>query len=208
MFNWSQETQYKQEVEQANKTYGPLFAKFAATDIVTLAKDPNAVKVGERLFLNYCSTCHGSNAKGAAGFPNLTDNDWLYGGTPDAIKASILNGRSGTMPAMGGPLGKDLDNVVAYVQSLSGRKVDEQKATAGKAKFALFCAACHGSDGKGNQMLGAPNLTDNIWLYGGSAGTIKRTISKGRHGQMPPHKNFLGEDKVHVLAAYIYSLSH
>lgn len=208
MFNWTQTGEYDEEVQQADKTYGPIFAKYAATSISDLAKDPTAVKVGQRLFLNYCSTCHGSNAKGASGFPNLTDNSWLYGGTPEAIKTSIMNGRNGIMPPMGSALGEDIDKVVTYVQSLSGRQVDSQLATAGKAKFELFCAACHGADGKGNHALGAPNLTDNTWLYGGSPGVIKLTINKGRSGQMPPHKNFLGNDKVHVLAAYIYSLNN
>ena len=208
MFNWSQTDQYNQEIKQADATYGPIFAKYAATSIPDLAKDATAVKVGQRLFLNYCSTCHGSNAKGAAGFPNLTDNSWLYGGTAEAIKTSIMNGRNGVMPPMGLALGNNIDNVVDYVQSLNGRTVDPQSVTAGKAKFGIFCAACHGANAKGNPALGAPDLTDNTWLYGGSPGVIKMTIDKGRNGHMPPHKNFLGEDKVHVLTAYIYSLGN
>ncbi len=208
VFNWSQTSQYEEEIKQAEKTYGPIFAKYAATPITELAKDSSATDAGQRLYLNYCATCHGSNAKGAAGFPNLTDNDWLYGGDAEAIKASILNGRNGIMPAMGAALGDDIDNVVAYVESLSGRKVDADKANAGKPKFEMFCAACHQASGKGNPALGAPDLTDNNWLYGGSAGVIKKTIVEGRTGQMPAHKAFLGEDKVHLLAAYIYSLSN
>ena len=207
---WSQVGQYEDEVAEANKKYGPLFAKYAATSLTELAKDKKANAMGQRLFLNYCSTCHGSDAKGAHGFPNLTDKDWLYGGSPSAIKTSILNGRTGIMPAMGAALGGDkgVDEVANYVMSLSGRKVDEAKATAGKPKFEMMCAACHQASGKGNPALGAANLTDKIWLYGASAGVIKKTIAEGRTGQMPAHKNFLGEDKSHLLAAYIYSLSN
>jgi len=208
-FNWTQVGQYEEEVAMANKQYGPLFAKYAATPINELANDKRATEIGQRLFLNYCATCHGSNAKGASGFPNLTDNDWLYGGTPAAIKTSILSGRSGVMPAMGAALGGDagVEEVTQYVLSLSGRKADAAKAKAGKAKFAMMCAACHQASGKGNVALGAANLTDNIWLYGASTGAIKKTINNGRIGQMPAHKNFLGEDKVHLLAAYVYGLS-
>jgi len=206
--NWSQVGQYEEEIKQANKKYGPLFAKYASTPIKELSKDEKANAIGQRLFLNYCSTCHGSDAKGARGFPNLADNDWLYSDTPEAIKFSILNGRSGMMPAMGAVLGGDkgVDEVTHYVLSLSGRKVDELKAKAGKAKYETMCAACHQVSGKGNAALGAANLTDNIWLYGGSAGVVKQSIRDGRNGQMPAHKNFLGEDKSHLLAAYIYSL--
>ena len=206
---WTQLGQYEREVAQANRDYGPLFAKYAATPITELAKNSKANAIGQRLFLTYCSTCHGSDAKGARGFPDLTDKDWLYGGSPDAIKTSILNGRSGMMPAMGAALGseKGVDEVVSYVQSLSGRKTDAGKTAAGKARFEMMCAACHQASGKGNITLGAANLTDNIWLYGGSAGMIKKTITEGRNGKMPAHKNFLGEDKSHLLAAYIYSLS-
>ena len=209
LFEWTQVSQYQEEVAQANKEYGPLFAKYAATPIEDLSKNKKANAIGQRLFLNYCSTCHGSDAKGAKGFPNLADNDWLYGGSPSAIKSSILDGRTGVMPGMGAALGgeKGVDEVANYVMSLSGRKVDQAKATAGKAKFTMMCAACHAASGKGNQALGAADLTDNIWLYGASAGLIKKTISEGRTGQMPAHKNFLGEDKSHLLAAYVYSLS-
>jgi len=208
-FKWSQASQYEEEVAAANKQYGPLFAKYAATSIEDLAKDKKANEIGQRLFLNYCSTCHGSDAKGSHGFPNLTDNDWLYGGSPAAIKTSILNGRTGVMPGMGAALGGDkgVDEVANYVMSLSGRKVDSAKAAAGKTKFEAMCAACHQASGKGNPALGAADLTDKIWLYGSSAGVIKKTIAEGRTGQMPAHKNFLGEDKSHLLAAYIYSLS-
>jgi cytochrome c oxidase cbb3-type subunit 3 len=206
---WSSGGQYQDEVADANTKYGPIFAKFAGTDIPMLAKDPAAIKAGERLFSNYCAQCHGSDAGGTTGFPNLTDNDWLWGGKPEQIKASIMNGRNGVMPAWGVPLGeKGVVNVANYVQSLSGRQVDTASAEAGKAQFTAMCSACHGMDGKGNQALGAPNLTDAIWLHGSSAGAIKKTISEGKNGVMPKHSEFLGNDKSHLLAAYVYSLSN
>ncbi len=206
---WTSAGQYDREIEHANRNYDPIFAEYAKKDIAELAKDSKATKVGQRLFLNYCATCHGSDAGGARGFPNLTDNDWLWGGSPAEIKTTIMNGRTGAMPAWGTVLGdKGVKEVTQYVISLSGRQHDAALASAGKARFETNCATCHGADGKGNKLFGAPNLTDNIWLYGGSAGVIAQTISKGRNGVMPAHGNFLGENKVHLLAAYIYSLSH
>lgn len=166
------------------------------------------MKIGGRLFANNCSVCHGTTAQGARGFPNLTDNDWLYGGAPATLHETILNGRNGMMPAWGEALGEDgVAQVTAYVLSLSGRKVDAKLATAGKERFAV-CAACHGADGKGNTMMGAPNLTDNIWLHGGSESVVAKTIREGRQNQMPAQKDILGAERVHLLAAYVYSLSH
>jgi len=207
-FGWSSKGQYKDEQASADKEYGPVFARLAAMPIEDIAKDRQGLAIGERLFLNYCSQCHGSDARGAKGYPNLTDGDWLYGGDPQALLATILEGRKGKMPplgaAVGGPEGvADLAN---YVLSLSGAAHEAKRAEAGKAKFAV-CAACHGPEGKGNQQLGAPNLTDNIWLHGGSVKTISETITNGRDGNMPAHREFLGEDKARVLAGYVYSLS-
>jgi cytochrome c oxidase cbb3-type subunit 3 len=209
LLGWSSADQYQREVDLADANYGPLFSKYSEMPIIAVAADPEAHKMGERLFVNYCSVCHGSDARGARGFPNLRDNDWLYGGSPDQIEQSILNGRNGVMPAWKDALGGDegVADTVQYVLSLSGRNVDQEAAERGKKKFQTFCVACHGADGKGNQMLGAPNLTDNIWLYGGSEKAITETIANGRNGQMPAHKEFLGPDKVHLLAAYVYGLS-
>jgi len=208
LLNWSQTSAYEQEVQAADAKFGPLFKKYAAIPIEQLARDPDALRIGQRLFVNYCAGCHGSDAGGGPGFPNLRDDDWLYGGQPDAIVASILDGRTGSMPAWGTVLdSKAIDGVVAYVQTLSGRKADPTLASAGKTTFATYCAACHGADGKGNPALGAPNLTDNTWLYGGSPGVIRQTIVNGRNGRMPSHRDFLGEDKAHLLATYVYSLS-
>lgn len=215
LLKWTELGEYKAEVATANAKYGPLFDKYLKENIVTLAKDKKANKMGERLFVTYCAACHGSDARGAPGFPNLRDNDWLYGGEPKTIQTTIMYGRQGTMPAWEGPLGgmKGVVEVANYVMSLSGRKVNEELAAKGKVKFDMFCVGCHGSNGKGSYLnnipgIGAPNLTDNIWLFGGSAHTIEKTIAKGRSGKMPAHKNFLGKAKVHILAAYIYSLSH
>jgi cytochrome c oxidase cbb3-type subunit III len=206
---WKSTTEYQDELKKANAEYGPLFARYQHMDLKAVAADPQAHAIGERLFLTYCSQCHGSDARGNKGFPNLTDKDWLYGGTPETIKETIMNGRHGQMPSMAAALGsdKDVENVAHYVRSLSGLTSDPLKVAFGKSKFAA-CAACHGMDAHGNQMIGAPNLTDKTWLYGGSEDTIMETIRKGRNNTMPPWGEFLGEQKVHVLAAYVWSLSN
>jgi cytochrome c oxidase cbb3-type subunit 3 len=205
---WTSEGQYEKEVRDAEARYAPLYEKYLKQDIAALAKDPEALKTGERLFVNYCAQCHGSDARGAKGFPNLRDHDWLWGGDPQTIKTTIMNGRTGMMPGWGAVLGPEgLFNVTEYVLSLSGRKVNENAAAAGKEKFMQLCVACHGPDGKGNPAVGAPNLTDDIWVYGGTQREVMETIEKGRSGRMPAHAEFLGEGKVHVLAAYVYSLS-
>jgi cytochrome c oxidase cbb3-type subunit III len=208
LFNWSSKSQYEDERSAAQQRFGPLFDAYLARDIKTVATDPRAHEMGNRLFLTYCAQCHGSDAGGSKGFPNLRDGDWLYGGEPDAIKTSIATGRFGLMPPMGPALGPDgVKQVAHYVLSLSGSKHDAALAGQGKTKF-VVCAACHGAEGKGNTQLGAPNLTDQIWLYGGDEATIIETITSGRSHSMPAHGEFLGEGKVHVLAAYIYGLSH
>jgi cytochrome c oxidase cbb3-type subunit III len=209
VLGWTSTGQYEQEIDLADAKYGPLFSRYESMDIVAVADDPDARRMGERLFVNYCATCHGSDARGARGFPNLRDNDWLYGGSPEAIEQTILNGRNGVMPAWESALGGEagVADMTEYVLGLSGRNVDTEAAARGGEKFAMLCAACHGADGTGNQALGAPNLTDNIWLYGGSSTMVAETLAKGRNGVMPAHAEFLGKDKVHLLAAYVYSLS-
>ncbi len=208
IFGWTQKGQYEDEMAAADKQFAPIFAGYAKQPIPELAKNTRAMESGQRLFLNYCATCHGSDAGGAPGFPNLTDNEWIYGAEPDVIKTSILDGRVGAMPAMGGAMTPEqLEQVTAYVLSLSGRASDNSLVDAGKGLFTqMACTACHGEDGKGTNLPGV-NLTDNVWLYGGSPGTIKETIKNGRNGVMPAHRDFLGEEKSHLLAAYIYSLS-
>ncbi len=206
---WQSSGAYKAEVLQAKLDYGPLFDRYLAQDIQAVARDPQAHEIGQRLFLNYCAQCHGSDARGNKGYPNLTDKDWLYGGEPSVIKETIMKGRHGQMPPMGAALGSDTDieNVAHYVRSLSGLTADPIKVAFGKPKFGA-CAACHGADAHGNPALGAPNLSDKVWLYGGSAETIMETIRKGRDNTMPAWGEFLGEGKAHVLAAYVWSLSN
>ncbi|GBL44720.1 cytochrome c oxidase subunit CcoP [Sulfuriferula multivorans] len=208
MLDWSATGQWQQEQARANAQYGPIFDKYLKQDLKVVAADPQAREMGQRLFLTYCSQCHGSDAAGARGFPNLTDHDWLYGGDPETIQASIANGRAGVMPALGAALGvQGTKQVANYVLSLSGSKHDATLAAAGRDKFATYCAACHQANGKGTQAMGAPNLTDKVWLYGGSEATIIETITKGRNGHMPAQLDKLGAAKVHLLAAYVYGLS-
>lgn len=213
LLGWTSRGEYEAEVKAAEARFQPIYAGFMQQDIATVAADPDARAIGKNLFLTYCSQCHGSDAAGARGFPNLTDNDWLYGGEPEIIKATITEGRSGVMPPWGGALGDDgVKQVANYVLSLSGRQHDAALAEAGKAKFLENCAACHMPDGTGMQVLGAPNLTDRVWLYGGSEAAIVESIAKGRNGVMPGMAQTLGttsnkEAKLHLLTAYVYGLS-
>ncbi len=206
---WSQLGQYEQEVKAANEKYGPIYEKFLIEDLKSLAGNEEALLVGSRLFSTYCTTCHGSDARGARGFPNLRDKDWLYGGEPDTIKLTIMQGRQGAMPPWGAIIDdKGIQNVAEYVKTLSGLSADPSLAAAGQKTFSQFCVACHGAEGKGSPQMGAPNLSDDTWLYGGSNKRIVESITNGRAGIMPPHRDFLGEAKVHILAAYVYSLSN
>jgi len=208
LLGWTSAGEHQAEVAAAEAKFGPLYAKYASTELVELSKNQDALYTGSRLFANNCAICHGADARGARGFPNLTDNDWLYGGEPAQIKTSIMQGRNGVMPAWKDALGEaGIKQVASYVLSLSGREVDSSEIEEGMTKFNLFCAGCHTPEGTGMTVLGAPNLTDNIWLFGASRGRIEKTISNGRSGVMPAHEELLGKDKVHILAAYIYSLS-
>ncbi len=207
MAAWSSTGEHQAEVIQAEAQYGPLFNRYLKTDIAELARDPKAKAIGQRLFLNYCAQCHGSDAGGGFGFPNLRDKDWLYGGEANTIKTTIMEGRNGVMPALGEAMGGEqgIKEMVNYVRSLSGLKHDPALAKAAQPKF-VICAACHGAEGKGNIAIGAPNLSDKIWLFGSSEETIAETIRLGRSSRMPAQKDFLGEAKVHLLAAYVYGL--
>lgn len=206
---WSSHGQWEAEMAKAEEKYQPYYDKLTAMTIEELAQDEEALATGQRIYASNCSVCHGPTAAGSEGFPNLTDNDWLYGGSPAAIKATLTNGRNGAMPANGlkpDMTAQERTDIVAHVLSLSGRE-GSGDATKGKALFAQACAACHGGNGKGMQAIGAPNLTDNIWLYGGSEAKIDFTIQHGRAGVMPAWKEILGEDNIHVVSAYVYSLS-
>jgi cytochrome c oxidase cbb3-type subunit 3 len=202
--------QYDREIKFANERFDPIFAAYATVPVEELSQNQEAVKVGQRLFLQNCAQCHGSDARGQnGGFPNLTDNDWLYGGSGDKIIETLVKGRGGAMPGWLTPFGEQgIKEIVAYTLSLSDRPgLDSGLVDAGKARFAT-CAACHGMDGKGNQMIGAPNLTDQIWLYGGSERAVTETLNYGRNGVMPAFDKTLGKDKIHVVATYVYSLSN
>ena len=208
LLGWTQENQWEREVVAGEEKYAAIFSQYAAMPVVELAKNAEARKTGQRLFSTNCGVCHGSSATGSKGYPNLTDSDWLYGGDADTIKTSILNGRSGAMPAWGAVIGEaGVSDVANYVYSLSGVSHNEESAAKGREIFAAKCTLCHGAEGKGNPMFGAPNLTDNIWLYGSSVADVEKSIAEGRQGKMPAHKDLLGEDRVHVVAAYVYSLS-
>ena len=206
---WSQADQYKAEVEKGEREVAPLYSKFASMKPEDVARDPQAKAIGERLFMNNCSQCHGSDARGAKGIPNLTDADWLHGGAPEVIKETLVKGRMGNMPPMAAAVGTadDVKNVAHYVLSLSNSPNDSVRANLGKEKFAA-CAACHGMDGKGNPALGAPNLTDNIWLHGFGESAIVAMVNNGKINQMPAQADRLNDGQIGVLAAYVWGLSN
>ena len=206
---WSAVSQYEAEVAKGNADVAPLYAKFAAMTPEDMSRDPQAMAIGERLFMNNCSQCHGSDARGAKGFPNLTDGDWLHGGTPDKIKETLTLGRIGNMPPMAAAVGTadDVKNVANYVLSLSNSPHDSVRANLGKEKF-MVCAACHGADGKGNQALGAPNLTDNIWLHGFGESAIMAMVNNGKVNQMPAQGERLSAGQLQVLTSYVWGLSN
>jgi len=205
---WTQVGQLAAENQRMEAKIGPLYAKFAAQDVPALAKDAQAMATAQRLFLNHCAQCHASDGGGSRGFPNLTDKDWLWGGSPEAIKTTITDGRMGVMPPWGPVLGEQgVKDVAHYVMSLSGLAADSIRVARGRPLYEKNCVACHGPEGKGNQALGAPNLTDKTWLFSASEPVIIETISKGRNGVMPAHKNLLSPEKIHLLTGYVYSLS-
>lgn len=206
---WTQENQYEAEVAEANEALKPIYAKFDGMSVEDLSALPIAKSIGERLYMNNCSQCHASDARGGRGFPNLTDHDWLHGGSAEKIEETIVNGRNGMMPPMGAMVGseEDMKNLANYVLSLSGSMHDAARAGLGQSKFAS-CAACHGADGQGNQALGAPNLTDSIWLHGAGEAAIIDRIKNGKVNQMPAQQGKLTPEQIKVLAAYIWGLSN
>ena len=205
---WSQEGQYAAEVKSAEEAQEAIFSRYRQMDNETLIADAQAHATGQRLFANSCAMCHGSDAGGARGFPNLADNDWLYGDSFDTVMQSIANGRTGAMPVMVAGLDDGgISELVVYVQSMSGQKADPGMAAKGKKNFDMLCVACHGVDGSGNQALGSPRLNDDIWLYGGEPATIRKTVTEGRNGNMPAHQDLLSEDRRRLIGAYVLSLS-
>lgn len=208
LLGWTSHNQLEREQEKAAESYTEIFGRYAAMPVEEVAQEPAALKMGTRLFANNCAVCHGADAGGNYGFPDLSDNDWLYGGTPDKIKETITHGRAGAMPAWGDIIKEEgVVNVAEYVLSLSGQEHDAAMAAQGKTVFNTNCVACHGLDGKGNQAMGAPNLTDDVWLYEGTRGGIRHSVRNGRSNVMPAQADKLREDKIHLLAAYVYSLS-
>lgn len=210
VLGWTPHGQYEAEVAAADARYGPIYSELAARPIHELAHDERALQIGQRLFINNCSTCHGTDARGGSGFPDLTDGNWQWGGEPETIKTSILDGRQGVMPPFAAAIGGEegVPAVVAYVRHLGGFETDPALREAGREKYMQVCIACHGAEGKGLQALGAPDLTDEFWLYGASEEAIAEGLWKGRYGVMPAQRDILGEERVHLLAAYVYSLSH
>lgn len=210
---WTSAKQWEREMDRADEKYGPIFAKYSAMSVEQVAQDPDAIKMGARLFANHCAICHGSDAKGSPGFPNLADNIWRWGGDTASIKSSILNGRNGVMPGWGAVIGEDgVKNVSAYVrQELAGLKLPDghdADLSAGQEVYASTCVACHGANGEGMTALGSPDLTSSAgWIYGSSLAQIQQTVRHGRNGVMPAQEQYLGEDKVHILTAFVYNLS-
>ncbi len=204
---WSQEKQYEQEMAAARAAFEERFGHFDELSLVELAGDPQAVEMGRNLYAHNCSTCHGSDARGARGYPNLTDDHWIWGSQPGQIEHSVVNGRQAAMPAFGDALGQDgVRNTAVYVQQLAGEPVDEAMAQAGRARYQQLCIACHGPEGKGNPVLGAPDLTNGVYTYGGDIDSIRATIRNGRNGVMPAQEPLIGETRARLAAAYIYSL--
>jgi len=208
ILGWSQVGQLKEETKAADLRFGPIYEKYEKLEVAEVARSREALGIGQRLFLNHCAQCHASDGGGSRGFPNLTDRDWLWGGTPEAIRTSIADGRTGVMPPFGPVLGAEGTRDMAHhVLALSGGASDSIRAARGKEKFAQLCIACHGAEGKGNPALGAPDLTDRIWLHGAGEDAIIEQVTKGRQNQMPAHKELLSAAKIHLLTAYVYSLS-
>ncbi|MDP1687003.1 cytochrome-c oxidase, cbb3-type subunit III, partial [Hydrogenophaga sp.] len=209
VLGWSSQGQHQAEVDKMQQDIAPIYARFNGLSPEQLAGDAPAMAVGERLYMNNCAQCHGSDARGARSFPNLTDGDWLWGGDPAAIKTTLTQGRNGVMPALGAAVGtpEDVRNVAHYVMSLSGSPSDSVRAQLGKAKFTA-CAACHGMDGKGNPALGAPNLADDTWLHGWGEQAIIGIVNSGKTNAMPGQAGKLTEAQIHVLTAYVWGLSN
>jgi cytochrome c oxidase cbb3-type subunit 3 len=208
LIGWTQINQYDQEVAVADDKYRAMRDRYLALPIEEIASDPAVRKMGMRMFSNNCAQCHGGDARGSYGFPNLADNDWLYGGSPADIKHTLIAGRQAAMPAWGSVIGEQgVKDATAYIMSINGREAVAGQAAAGKQVFETYCVACHGADAGGNPAMGAPNLKNGIWLYGGSEEQISHTLRAGRNGVMPAFGETLSEDKIHILAAYVYGLS-
>lgn len=209
LLGWSQHDQYEQQMAAAAERYEPIYERFAAMPWQQRIENAEALELGASLYASYCTTCHGSDARGAVGYPNLTDSEWLWGSNEQQIVTSVAAGRRAVMPQLGAALGGEagIDNMVRYVRSLSGLVEADAAANSAQPMFVALCSACHMADGSGNAMLGAPNLVNDIWLYGSSADAVRYTLVNGRNGVMPAHGDLLGAQRTKILAAYVYSLS-
>lgn len=207
---WTSAGEHDAARAEADARLEATFARFDGRPLEEIARDTEALRHGQSIFANHCATCHGSDARGAKGFPDLTDSIWHWGGAPEQVLETVRQGRQAAMPALGQALGgyAGVTEVAVYVQSLSGQPVDKALAAAGKTRFDMLCVACHGADGKGNVAMGAPDLTDGYWLYGGDYATLRETIANGRQGQMPAHAPLIGEARAKLAAAFVYSKSH
>jgi len=209
LLHWTAAKQVQEEQMEVNQRLEPLYARFADMEIEAIAADDEAQAIGQRLFLNNCAQCHGSDAQGSPSFPNLTDSAWLWGGEPEDILKTITDGRNGVMTAHASMMSPaDASDIAQYVRSLNGLAHDSLRVNAGKRLYDQFCIACHGADAKGNQMLGAPDLTDNNWLYGSSEETIVEGILQGRDNTMPAQKDILTPEQIRVLAGWVWGLSN
>ena len=206
--NWTQVSQLEESQWKADQKYGPLYAKYRELSLDELGEDPAALNMGRRIFASNCTVCHGARGEGSFGFPNLTDSEWMWGSTDDDIRNTISHGRNAVMMPWGPVIGDEgVEEVTEYVLQLAGREVDEELAAKGQVHFSTFCVACHGPDARGQKIFGAPDLTNEIWLYGNSRARISHVIRHGRNGVMPAFEERLGADKVHILAGYVKSLS-
>jgi cytochrome c oxidase cbb3-type subunit 3 len=210
LLNWTSHGELARNETANRQLEMPLRDRVRGKSIESIATDPEAVRVGQVLFIDNCAACHGREGHGnrALGAPDLTDNDWLYGGDGKAILASIQDGRRGAMPPFAGTLSEeDILNVANYVESLSGFPSDSLRTQLGKRLFSN-CMPCHGADAKGNAAMGAPNLTDGVWLYGGNLSTVAETVRHGRNGVMPAWRGRLSDDDASLVAAWVYAQSH
>ena len=208
ILGWTSVGELQLDQQEALENYSETFGAYSQMPIDELIHDGRALKMGVRLFADNCAVCHGADGGGNFSFPNLTDKDWLYGGTAEAIKQSITDGRAGQMPAWGSLIGEpSVVSVSEYVLQLSGQPHEKALAVNGAKVFTQNCAACHGADATGNYLIGAPNLTDTTWLYDGSRAGIQHSVRMGLANEMPAQHDKLREEKIHILAAYVYSLS-
>jgi cytochrome c oxidase cbb3-type subunit III len=220
LWNWSSRGELVQQMNAEAKRRAPITAALAALPVDQLNANPKlmqaAVEGGQAAFKVHCVQCHGSGAAGSKGYPNLNDDDWLWGGDLTSIQFTLLHGirnpdhdqtRFSQMPAFDGVLTPiEIDDVVAHVRTISGQQQPNMASAKGAALFATNCAVCHGPNGQGLRNVGAPNLTDAIWLYGGDAATVRATITKSRYGVMPRWNNRLDPVTIKMLAAYVHSL--